>query len=166
MRPPLALRSHRLALRQLDVRDADFVASLYADTRVTRTLLRIQGPISIDEARTCCRRPGASDGEYRFGAGIQSDGSLIAVGSVRCRAEQRDVATIGYSVLPAFWGHGYGTEVAALLVEFAVSTLRVREVGATTLDENPASARFSRNWGSRSSRPRHPKSIHAGIVAV
>jgi hypothetical protein len=46
----VVLRSDRLELRSLDGGDATFVESLYADARVTRTLLRIQEPISIGES--------------------------------------------------------------------------------------------------------------------
>ncbi len=116
----MALRSERLNLRRLDGGDATFVESLYASAQVTRTLLRIQGPISIEAAREFCQAPAAASGDHRFGRGV---------------------ATIGYSVLPAFWGQGFGTELAALLVEFATGTLGAPEVRATTLDDNPASAR-------------------------
>ena len=57
------------------------------------------------------------------------------------------VATIGYSVVPALWGQGFGTELAFLLVEFAASTLGAPEVRATTLDDNPASARVLQKLG-------------------
>ena len=51
MTPTVALRSDRLELRMLNASDAKFVESLYAHPQVTRTLLRIQEPISLEEAR-------------------------------------------------------------------------------------------------------------------
>ena len=143
----MVLRSDRLELRALDVGDATFVESLYANAQVTRTLLRIQGPISIEEAREFCSATAAACGDHRFGAVLQTDGNLIAVGSVRRHTELPRVASIGYSVLPAFWGQGFGTELAALLVEFATGTLGALEVCATTLDDNPASARVLEKLG-------------------
>ena len=143
----MVLRSDRLELRALDGGDAKFVESLYANEQVTRTLLRIQGPISIEEAREFCQAPAAACGDHRFGAALQTDGNLIALGSVRRHTELPGVASIGYSVLPAFWGHGFGTELAALLVEFATGTLDTLEVRATTLDDNPASARVLEKLG-------------------
>ena len=145
MRAPLSLRSDRLVLRPLDAGDAEFVESLYADARVTRTLLRIQGPISLEGARQFCQV--LPTGEHRFGARLQTDGNLIAVGSVHWPGQISAAASIGYSVLPALWGQGHGTELAALLVEFAASTLGAREVRATTLDSNPASARVLEKLG-------------------
>jgi ribosomal-protein-alanine N-acetyltransferase len=145
----VALRSDRLELRRLEEGDATFVESLYANARVTRTLLRIQGPISIEEAREFCQAPAVACGDHRLGGALQTDGNLVGVGSVRRHAELPGVATIGYSVLPAFWGRGFGTELAGLLVEFATGTLGVPEVRATTLDGNPASARVLEKRGFR-----------------
>ncbi len=45
------------------------------------------------------------------------------------------------------WNQGFGTELASLLVEFATGTLGAREVHATTLDDNPASARVLEKLG-------------------
>lgn len=143
----MALRSDRLELRRLEEGDATFVQSLYANARVTRTLLRIQGPISIEEAREFCQAPAAACGDHRLGPALRTDGNLIGVGSVRKHTELSGVATIGYSVLPAFWGEGFGTELAGLLVEFATGTLGIPEVRATTLDGNPASARVLQRLG-------------------
>ena len=130
----------RLELRRLDVGDAPFVKSLYADALVTRTLLRIRGPISIEEAREFCQA--APGGDCRFGTELRTGGDPIALGGARRPTESPGIATIGYSVLPAFWGRGFGTELAALLVAFAIDILGALEVRATTLHDNPASARI------------------------
>jgi len=92
------------------------VASLYANAEVTRTLLRIQRPVSLEEAREFCQAPAAACGDHRFGAALQADGNL-------------------------------GTELRALLVEFAASTLGALEVRATILDDNGASARALEKLG-------------------
>jgi len=123
------------------------VESLYADARVTRTLLRIQRPISREQALELCRAPSDPHGEHRLGAARLVDGRLIALGTVRRRPGRPDVATIGYSILPAFWGQGLGTELASLLVTFARDQLGVGEVRATTLDDHIASARILQKVG-------------------
>ena len=120
--------------------------SLYADARVTRTLLRIQEPISAVRARALCRE---EPGDHRLGAVLEADGRLVGLGSVRQSPERPEVVTIGYSLLPAFWNQGLGTELAGRLVEFATRTLGVREVRATTLDEHAVSARILEKVGFR-----------------
>jgi ribosomal-protein-alanine N-acetyltransferase len=149
MRPTIVLQSERLVLRTLDGDDAKFVEALYANGQVTRTLLRIRGPISVEEAREFCQAPAAACGDHRFGAALQPSGNLIALGSVRRHTERPDVATIGYSVLPAFWGQGFGTELAALLVEFATGSLGALEVHVTTLDDHAPSAGILTKLGFR-----------------
>lgn len=141
------LRSDRIELRRLDAGDAAFVESLYASAEVTRTLLRIQRAISLEEAREFCETPATAWGDQQFGAALRAGGKLIALGSVRKHRGLAGTASIGYSVLPAFWGQGFGTELAALLVEFATGTLGVSEVRATTLEDNPASARVLEKLG-------------------
>jgi len=69
------------------------------------------------------------------------------LGNVRVHASPSGVASIGYSVLPAFWGQGFGTELAGLLVEFAAGPLAALEIRATTLDDNRASGRVLEKLG-------------------
>ena len=141
------LRSERLALRPLGVADARFVEGLYASPDVTRTLLRIQRPISSQGARALCETPSTVSGEHRFVAALQAGDQPIGLGTVRIPTAPHRVATIGYSVLPAFWSRGLATEMAGCLVEFAFGTLAAQEARATTLDGNPASARVLEKVG-------------------
>jgi RimJ/RimL family protein N-acetyltransferase len=104
----------------LEAGEAEFVESLYAKTQVTRTLLRIQRPLSIEGARDFCRTSMVACDDHRLGAVLQTDGKPIALGSVRAHPEVPSVVSIGYSVLPAYWGQGLGTELAALLVRVAI----------------------------------------------
>jgi len=131
----------------LEAGDAEFVESLYANAQVTRTLLRIQRPRSTEEARKFCKVPAAACGHHRFVAALQADGRLIALGSVATHLEVPSVASIGYSVLPAYRRQGLGTELAGLLVRFAVVALGALEVRATTLHDNLASARLLEKLG-------------------
>jgi RimJ/RimL family protein N-acetyltransferase len=146
MRSMGALRSDRLELRTLDASDAAFLESLYASAQVTRTLLRIQGPISLEEAKEFCQAPARTAGDLRFGAALKADGRLVALGSVRRHAETPSVATIGYSVVPALWGKGLGTELAVFLSSLPPVPWAL-ELQATTLDDNPASGRVLAKLG-------------------
>jgi ribosomal-protein-alanine N-acetyltransferase len=141
------LRSDRLELRPLDRTHAAFVEALYASSEVTRTLLRIQGPISSREAHELCETPLAASGEHRFVAALRATDRPVGLGNIRLQTSTSGVASIGYSVLPAFWRQGIGTELAGLLVEFAFGTLDAIETRATTLDKNTASARVLEKLG-------------------
>ena len=147
MSPPVARRSDRLELRRLDARDADFVQALYADARVTRWLLRIQKPITRAHALQICGDPAPADTEHRFGAVLVPSVRLVGLGVVRSSRERARVASIGYSITPAVWGQGFGTELARLLVAFATATLGAGEIRATTLDDHHASRRILEKLG-------------------
>jgi ribosomal-protein-alanine N-acetyltransferase len=54
---------------------------------------------------------------------------------------------IGYSVLPAFRGHGYATEAARALIEWALAQPGVRRVTAECLEDNGASIRVLEKAG-------------------
>ena len=71
---------------------------------------------------------------------------MVGLGTVRLQTGAI-VASIGYSVLPSFWGRGYGTELASLLSEFAHRRLGAGEIHATTLDDNVASIRVLQKLG-------------------
>ena len=137
------LIERRLTLHPLGAIHAAFVRSLYAETEVTRMLLRIQRPLSAQEALALCDSSLAKPGEHRFAAVLESSGRPVGVGIVRAADA---AATIGYSVAPSFWRQGIGTEVASLLVQFAerIGSLEVR---ATTLDTNTASERILTRLG-------------------
>jgi uncharacterized protein YndB with AHSA1/START domain len=157
--PTVALRSDRLELRRLDDRDAEFVEALYADARVTRALLQIPQPISRAQALEFCR---ARPNDDRFGAVLIPSGQLVALGTVRRSPERHDVATIGYSVLPAFWNQGLGTELAGLLVEFATGGLGLARSARRPSRITAPRRGFSRSSASWSARPGTPKRISRG----
>ena len=103
---------------------------------MTRTLLRIQQPLSSRDAREFCATPPA--GEHRFVAILEATGEPVGIGTVTAHGA---MASIGYSVLPAQWRRGLGTQFAGLLLGFACERLAAVEVRATALADNVASAR-------------------------
>jgi len=149
----------RVALHPLGLDHAPFVESLYAHADVTRMLLRIQRPLSADEARALCDTRSARPGEHRFIAVLDDGEQPVGLGIVRVAD---GVATIGYSVLPSWWGQGVGTDLAQRLVEFARGTLGCLEVRATTLDGNAASARILTKLGFVVWTPTRARRILAG----
>ena len=54
---------------------------------------------------------------------------------------------LGYYLLPAYWGHGYATEAAVVVVDHARSHLGARSLVAVIDPENTASIRVARRLG-------------------
>ena len=61
-----------------------------------------------------------------------------------------------WAISPAFQGHGYATEAARAMVEYAFSELQVKRVVATTTYENAASVGVMRKLGMRVERNPFP----------
>jgi ribosomal-protein-alanine N-acetyltransferase len=76
-------------------------------------------------------------------------GEQSLVGDIGLKGPPNDAGTveIGYSVLPAFRGHGYATEAAQALVAWAAAQPGVRRVTAECLEDNPASIRVLEKAG-------------------
>lgn len=75
-----------------------------------------------------------------------ADGVLVASGGFLGRPRDGDVE-VGYSVLPAFQGRGYATELVGELVRWALGQPGVARVVARTEWANPASVRVLRKLG-------------------
>jgi ribosomal-protein-alanine N-acetyltransferase len=73
------------------------------------------------------------------------------IGDIGFKGPPGDTGTveIGYSVLPAFRGHGYATEAARALVGWAVAQPGVRRIAAECLEDNWASIRVLEKIGMR-----------------
>ena len=57
---------------------------------------------------------------------------------------------IGWRLLPAHWGHGYATEAARAMVDFAFRTLEVPRLFSIADPRNTASTRVMQRLGMRS----------------
>lgn len=63
--------------------------------------------------------------------------------------EAYKIAEIGYTLSPAYWRCGYGTEAVAALVRFGFETIGLCRISARVMAENRASARLLRRLGFR-----------------
>lgn len=59
------------------------------------------------------------------------------------------VAYVGYYVLPDYWGNGYASEAARLLIVYAFDELNAHRVEASVQADNPASERVLEKLGFR-----------------
>lgn len=118
-----SLRTGRLVLRPFVERDVPAAATLLADPRVSRYLLRV--PPSTGA-------PG--DLAIRRGRAL--------IGAIGLRVSPRhDHAELGYWLGAAHWGQGYAREAAAAVVAWGFGVLGLRRIWAQHLAGNHASAR-------------------------
>lgn len=56
-------------------------------------------------------------------------------------------AKLGYAIGADHWGHGYGTDAARTLTDFAFTTLQLHRVSAATAPDNMASMALLKRLG-------------------
>jgi len=77
-----------------------------------------------------------------FKVNLQSDHSYIGLGKLEFK--QTEEAELGYSILPAYWRKGYGSEISAWLVEKALTIPSLHQLMAIIDPENIASEKILR----------------------
>ncbi|RYB02396.1 GNAT family N-acetyltransferase [Lichenibacterium ramalinae] len=116
------LRSDRLVLRPLQAGDAEAIAALLDDVEVVRWTSRIPHPYRLADAVYFLTE--IAPRETCWGIAV-AGGALAGVGGLAARADAPDVE-LGYWLGRPFWGRGYATEAAGLMLDQAWSEGRAR----------------------------------------
>jgi RimJ/RimL family protein N-acetyltransferase len=149
---PVAIDGLRLRLREVD--ESDFEAAwAWASRPEFFRFLPIDQPSREDEhvwlesvikeAQAAPRR------QYQLGIDASDAGGLVGMVRIGIDSERHRSASIGYGINPDFWGRGYATEAARLIVRFGFETLGLHRIWATHHPENGASRRVLDKIGFR-----------------
>ena len=142
---PERIRTPRLLLRRPVASDAQPMFDAYAsDPEVTR-FLTWPTHESVERAHAFLRRCDAvwADGSA-FPWAITAGDRLIGMIEVRPLDHR---AEIGYAISRAMWGHGYTTEAARVVVDWALMQPSIRRVWAYVDVDNAPSARVLEKTG-------------------
>lgn len=147
MRPPETIHTERLTLRKPLMEDARAVFETWAqDPEVTRTMTWTPHE-DIDVTHSVLRRMiDAWEHRTRFPYLILDKDSNQAMGMIEIRPEGHKVE-IGYVLARKYWNHGYMTEAAAILRDWAFSQPGIFRVYATTSVDNIGSQRVMEKIG-------------------
>jgi RimJ/RimL family protein N-acetyltransferase len=160
------LSGRHVLLRDFSPEDWITVRAYAADPEVVRYMS--WGPNSPEQSMgfvagaviTAQERP-----RTRFDLAVvdQSTNFLIGGAGLYIRSGREFEAEIGYCLRREVWGHGYGTEVARLLVNFGFTKLALHRIMATCDPKNVASARVLENAGlQREGLMRGHMLVHTG----
>lgn len=147
--PTPTLTTSRLQLRPFAPTDADALYALHSDAHVLRYW---DAPPWTDRARAdrfiaACRQLADEGTGARVAIDRLSDGAFLGwCGLVRWNPDYRSAA-LGYCFTEAAWGHGYATEAACALLQWAYDTLDLNRVQAETDTRNAASVRVLEKLG-------------------
>jgi RimJ/RimL family protein N-acetyltransferase/predicted enzyme related to lactoylglutathione lyase len=137
------LHTARLRLRPFTDADADALFALHSNAYVLRFW---DSPPWGEPARAerfiaACRQMADEGTGARLAMDRVSDGAFVGwCGLTRWNRDYRS-ASLGYCLGESAWGHGYATEGARAVVDWAFHTLDLNRVQAETDTRNVASAR-------------------------
>ena len=143
------LHTARLRLRPFNDSDANALFALHSNAHVLRYW---DAPTWSERLRAerfiaACRQIAEAGTGTRLAVDRDSDGAFIGwCGLTRWNPNYRS-ASLGYCFDDAAWGHGYATEAARALLEWAFDTLEMNRVQAETDTRNAASARVLEKLG-------------------
>jgi RimJ/RimL family protein N-acetyltransferase len=143
------LHTARLRLRPFNDSDANALFALHSNATVLRYW---DAPPWSEHLRAerfiaACRQIAEAGTWTRLAVDRVSDGAFIGWCSLtRWNPDYRS-ASMGYCLDDAAWGHGYATEAARALLQWAFDTLKMNRVQAETDTRNAASARVLEKLG-------------------
>jgi RimJ/RimL family protein N-acetyltransferase len=143
------LVGERVSLRPFRLEDVPAVLAYASDPEVTRYLLwdAYEDP-AMAEAFIRSTHAG---GNLWFARAVVARAADLVVGGADLRiVSPRDRrGEIGYGLARAYWGQGYATEAAALLVRFGFERLGLVRIEALCAIDNERSARTLERLGMR-----------------
>lgn len=148
----MQLTTARLTLRDFTAEDWPAVLTYQRDPRYLRyyewtqrtpAAVRQFVGVFLDQQQERPRR------RYQLAVTLTTTGELIGnCGIRRATADALD-AELGYEIAPDRWGHGFATEAAAAMLDFAFEELRLHRVAAWCVADNAGSIRVLEKLGLR-----------------
>ena len=147
--PTPTLHTARLRLRPFTSADADALFALHSNAHVLRYW---DSPPWTEHERAerflaTCRQLAEEGSGARLAIDRATDGAFVGwCGLSRWNPDYRS-ASLGYCLDEPAWGHGYATEAAGAVLQWAFGTLDLNRVQAEADTRNTASARVLEKLG-------------------
>jgi RimJ/RimL family protein N-acetyltransferase len=87
--------------------------------------------------------------KFQLAITLKSSGRLIGNCGVRQEKPGAHQGEIGYELSPDYWGQGFATETAQVMVDFGFSGLHLHRIWAECIADNQRSARVLEKLGMR-----------------
>ncbi len=152
MKQQPSLKTNRLVLRPLLIKDAISLRELANSPKIADTCVWLPYACSKGLAKSWIR--GAAE-RYAAGTGVEfgiqlKDGEeLLGVVGFDDRSVNNATAELGFLLDPRWWGNGYATEAADVVVWYGFKYLRLNRIYAHYRVSNPASGRVLAKLGMK-----------------
>jgi ribosomal-protein-alanine N-acetyltransferase len=137
------LISERLTLRKLSKNDSAAILELRSDTEINKFLDRKPSK-TVDDALNFIKNIIENEGKELFYWAITKTGEDKLIGTICLFDFVGDLkkCEIGYELLPEYHGQGIMIEAAKKVIEYAIETLELKTIDATTHKENQSSTKL------------------------
>lgn len=139
------IRTERLLLRPVQMRDAAELAQAFNTPSLARQTGTIPYPVTADYLRLRIRHWIKCQGNSQFGFAVRRGGRVIGQLGFGHVVNRR--WNLGYSLAQPLWGMGLGTEAVQAFCFFGFRTLKIKEIEASVFIDNPASAKVLEKIG-------------------
>lgn len=147
------LETPRLALREMNWGDLDFVATMLADPLVMRYFPKCCSRSEAEEWLTRQINRYAGDGHGLWLVSNRETGEPVGqVGLTKQFVDDRHEPEIGYLIHQPFWRLGFATEAAAAVSEYAFAQLQLEYVISLIRPVNVPSQRVALRIGMKPDR--------------
>ncbi|MFC4769530.1 GNAT family N-acetyltransferase [Effusibacillus consociatus] len=139
----------RIILRPFDLQDAQRVEILAGDKDIAETTLHIRHPYPKGGAAQwiATHRHSATNGDgYVFAIVNKNQNELMGCISLNID-KSNDKGELGYWIGKPYWGNGYTTEAAKIIIRFGFEDLRLNRIWASAMTRNPASIKVMEKIG-------------------
>lgn len=146
------LQTERLVLRALMIKDAISLRDLANNPVICRSRVWFPVPGYWSKGfakwwiRDAAERYAAGTGA-EFGIRLKGREELLGVIGFADRSADHASTELGFVLDPRYWGKGYATEAAAMVVCYGFITLKLNRIYAEYRVSNPASARVLAKLG-------------------
>jgi RimJ/RimL family protein N-acetyltransferase len=145
------LRTARLTLGPLDAGDIPALVTLAGAFEIADTTATIPHPYGEEDARKFLAFDAAehaAGGALRFAVRLDG-GDLVGVVGLQQIDRGQLRAELGYWIGVPYWGRGYATEAAAVVVRYGFDELGLHKIHAHYFVRNPASGKVLERIGMR-----------------
>ena len=163
MKPPETLKTSLLLLRLPRMEDAEPIFQKYAQDPEVTKYLTWRPHENIDTTRAFLQRCiQCWKDETAFPWVITRKDDQTLLGMIEIRLDQFR-ANFGYGIARPYWGHGYTTEAAKRVIQWALEQKNIYRVWATCDVENLASVRVLEKTGMQKEGILRRFTIHPNI---
>lgn len=143
------LETERLLLKNIDVKDREFIFDMFSDQMVNKYLFDAEPLTDIsgaDEIIEFYLEPEPRL-QHRWIIIRKSDGVKMGTCGFHCWNTSNSTVDVGYDLKEQFWGNGYMKEAIKEIVGFAKDKMKIETISASIYIENKKSVKLAESLG-------------------